>query len=153
MFIKKIYSNIYAHVCVCVCVCYSLSHVQLFASLWTVTLHAPLYMGFSRQEYWSGLPLTSPGDLLDPRIEPGSLTLQADSLLSEPPWKPIYAHISTYISASMYDNSPGGGNGNPLQYSCLENPMDREASWATVQRVAKSWTGLRTTPYTYQHRH
>ena len=139
--------------CVCVCVCYSLSHVQLFASLWTVTLQAPLSMGFSRQEYWSGLPLTSPGDLLDPRIEPGSLTLQADSLLSEPPWKPIYAHISTYISASMYDNSPGGGNGNPLQYSCLENPMDREASQATVQRVTKSWTELRTTPYMYQHRH
>ena len=112
MFIKKIYSNIYAHVCVCVC--YSLGHVQLFASLWTVTLQAPLSMGFSRQENWSGLPLTSPGDLLDPRIEPGSLTLQEDSLLSEPPWKPTYAHISTYISASMYDKSPGGGNGNPL---------------------------------------
>ena len=36
--------------------------------------------------------------------------------------------------------SPGGGNGNPLQYSCLENPMDRGALWATVHRVAKSWT-------------
>ena len=36
--------------------------------------------------------------------------------------------------------SPGGGDGNPLQYSCLENPMDRGAWWATVQRVAKSWT-------------
>ena len=36
--------------------------------------------------------------------------------------------------------SPGGGHGNPLQYSCLENPMDREAWWATVHRVAKSWT-------------
>ena len=39
--------------------------------------------------------------------------------------------------------SPGEGNGNPLQYSCLENPMDREAWWAPVQRVAKSWTWLR----------
>ena len=36
--------------------------------------------------------------------------------------------------------SPGGGHGNPLQYSCLENPMDRGAGWATVQGVAKSWT-------------
>ena len=36
--------------------------------------------------------------------------------------------------------SPGAGNGNPAQYSCLENPMDRGAWWATVQRVAKSWT-------------
>ena len=97
-----------------VCVLCRFSHVLLLATLWTVTLQAPLSMGFSRQEYWSGLPLTSPGDLLDPRIEPGSLTLQEDSLLSEPPWKPTYAHISTYISASMYDKSPGGGNGNPL---------------------------------------
>ena len=38
------------------------------------------------------------------------------------------------------DRSPGGGNGNPLQYSCLENPTDRGAWWATVHRVAKGWT-------------
>ena len=46
---------------------------------------APLSMGFSRQEYWSGLPGLSPGDLLNPGIQPGSPTLQADSLLSELP--------------------------------------------------------------------
>ena len=45
-------------------------------------------------------------------------------------------------SISGSDRSPGGGNGNPLQYSCLENPMDREAWWATVHGVAKSLTGL-----------
>ena len=39
--------------------------------------------------------------------------------------------------------SPGGGQGNPLQYSCLENPMDRGAWWATVHRVAKNWTQLK----------
>ena len=39
--------------------------------------------------------------------------------------------------------SPGGGHGNPLQYSCLENPMDRETWWATVHRVTKSWTQLK----------
>ena len=44
-------------------------------------------MGFSRQEYWSGLPFPSPGDLSDPGIEPGSLALQADALPSEPPGK------------------------------------------------------------------
>ena len=43
-------------------------------------------MGFSRQEYWSGLPFTSPGDLPDPGTEPRSPTLQADALTSEPPW-------------------------------------------------------------------
>ena len=61
------------------------SHVQLFATLWTVAHQAPPSMGFSRQEYWSGLPFPSPGDLPDPGIEPRSPVLQADALTSEPP--------------------------------------------------------------------
>ena len=65
-----------------------LSHVQLFATPWTVALQAPPSMGFSRKEYWSGLPFPSPGDLPDPGIEPRSPTLQADALTSEPPGKP-----------------------------------------------------------------
>ena len=52
-------------------------------------------MGFSRQEYWSGLPFPSPGDLPDPGIEPGSPTLQADSLGSEPPGNPLAFQIRT----------------------------------------------------------
>ena len=64
-----------------------LSHVRLFAMPWTVACQAPLSMEFSRQEYWSGLPLPSPGDLPNPGVEPGSPGLQADSLLSEPPGK------------------------------------------------------------------
>ena len=63
----------------------SLSRVQLFATLWTVAYQAPPSMGFSKQEYWSGLPLPSPGDLPDPGIEPRSPTLEADTLTSEPP--------------------------------------------------------------------
>ena len=66
-----------------------LSHVQLFATPWTVAYQAPPSMGFSRQESWSGLPFPSPGDLPDPGIEPRSLALQADALLSEPPGKLI----------------------------------------------------------------
>ena len=66
----------------------SLSCVRLFATPWTVARQAPLSMGFSRQEYWSGLPFSSPGDLPNPGIEPRSPTLQADSLFSEPPGKP-----------------------------------------------------------------
>ena len=62
----------------------SLSRVQLFATPWTVAYQAPLSMGFSRQECWSGLPFPSPGDLPDPGIEPGSPALQADALPSEP---------------------------------------------------------------------
>ena len=60
--------------CVCVCVCVSghFSCVQLFVSLWTVAHQAPQSMGFSRQEYWSGLPFLPPGDLPDSGIEPVS---------------------------------------------------------------------------------
>ena len=72
----------------------SLSGVWLFATPWTVAHQAPPSMGFSRQEYWSGLPFPSPGesswpgDLPDPGIEPGSPALQADALPLEPPGKP-----------------------------------------------------------------
>ena len=52
---------------------------------WTTAEQSPLSMGFSRQEYWSGLPFPSPGDLPEPGIEPRSLTLQADTLPSKPP--------------------------------------------------------------------
>ena len=67
-----------------------LSHVRLFATPWTVAYQVPTTMGFSRQEYWSGLPFPSPGDLPDPGIEPRSPTLQADSSPSEPPGKEGY---------------------------------------------------------------
>ena len=71
--------------CMCV-IC-----VRLTATPWTVACQAPLSMGFPRQEYWSGLPFPSPGDLPHPGIETISLAsppLQADSLPSEPPGKP-----------------------------------------------------------------
>ena len=64
-----------------------LSHVQLFEAPWTVAHQAPLSMEFSRQEYWSGYPFPSPGDLPNPGIEPRSPALQVDSLPSEPPGK------------------------------------------------------------------
>ena len=66
----------------------SLSHVGLFAIPWTVVYQGSLSMGFSRQEYWSGLSFLSPGDFPDPGIEPSSPALQADALPSEPPGKP-----------------------------------------------------------------
>ena len=65
----------------------SLSRVRLFATPWTVAYQAPQSMEFSRQEYWSGLPFPSPGDLPNPGIEPGSPVLPAEALLSEPPGK------------------------------------------------------------------
>ena len=152
-------------------VVYSLSHVWLFMTPLTVAYQAPLSMGFSRQEYWTGLLF--PGDLPDPGIKPRSPALQKDSLPSESPGKPIFImypfkswalphmgalkmekamapHSSTLAWKIPWAEEPGRlqsmgsqsdttewlhfhfslscmgeGNGNPLQYSCLENPRDR----------------------------
>ena len=95
------YPCVYIYICVCVYIYIhmkwsevkSLSRVWLFATLWTVAHQAPLSMGFSRHGYWSGLPFPSPGDRPNPGIEPRSPTLQADTLTSEPPGKPIYIYI------------------------------------------------------------
>ena len=62
----------------------SLSRVRLFVTPWTVAHQASLSMEFSRHEYWSGVPLPSPGDLTDSGIEPRSPALQADALSSKP---------------------------------------------------------------------
>ena len=80
----------------------SLSRIRLFATLWTVAHQSPPSMGFSRQEYWSGLPFPSPGDLPDPGIEPGSPT---DALLSEPPGKSLFSDVIIFISIIPSENS------------------------------------------------
>ena len=72
--------------------CAVLSHfsrVWLFVTPWTAARQTPLFMEFSRQEYWSGLPCPPPGDLPNPEIKSRSPVLQGDSFLSEPPGKPI----------------------------------------------------------------
>ena len=79
------------------------SHVQLRVTLWTIACQGPLSMGFSRQEYCSGLPFTSPGDLPTSGIKPTSPALQTDSLPSEPLGKPrlpekLKLHYVTYIN-------------------------------------------------------
>ena len=106
-------------------------------------------MRFSRQEHWRGSPFPSPGDLPDPEIKPRSPTLQPDALTSEPPGKPVVV-LSGKEPASQYrrqkrfrfdpgsGRSPGGGHGNQLYYSCLENPMDRGAWQSMVHRVSQS---------------
>ena len=75
--------------------CSSLSRVRFFVTLWTVACQAPLSMEFFSQEYWSGVPFPSPGDLPDPGITPGSPALQADSLSSELPRKLFILTIFT----------------------------------------------------------
>ena len=75
----------------CTCMLSCLSHVQLFTTLWTIVHQALLFIGFSRQEYWSGLPCLPPGDLPDPGIEPipyAALALQG-FFTTEPTGKPF----------------------------------------------------------------
>ena len=135
----------------------SLGHEWLFATPWTVAYQPPLSMGFSRQEYWSGLPFPSPGDLCNPGIEPESPTLQADRrftvwatrearcLVDVCIFRPrVMAQRASLVAQTVKNCpqcrrprfSPWGqkipwrGNGNPLQYSCLENSKDRGARQA-----------------------
>ena len=82
------------------------THKWLFVIPRTVACQALLSVEFSRQEYWSELPFPSPGDLPNPRTEPGSPALQVDSLSSEPPGKPLYVYMVfsfpfLYLSASL----------------------------------------------------
>ena len=70
-------------------VCMLVSHVRLFATPWTVACQAPLSMGFSRQEYWSGFPFPSPRDITNLGIKLESPSLQAVSLSPEPPGEPV----------------------------------------------------------------
>ena len=88
----------------------ALSHSVVSDSLWPHGRSLPDFSwGFSRQEYWSGLPCPPPGDLPNPGIEPRSPTLQADSLLSEPPGKP---KISSLKFPNFKEQSHGASLGD-----------------------------------------
>ena len=97
---------------------------------------SPPTVGIFRPEYWSGLPFTTRRDPPDPGIEPESFVspvLAGGFFTTALPGKPLsISYMVTYMS--------GEGNGTPLQYSCLENPMDEGAWWAAVHGVAKSQT-------------
>ena len=73
-----------------------LSPVRLFATPWAVAHQAPLSMGFSRQEYWSGLPVASLGDLSQPGIEPAFPVLTGRFFTTEPLGKPSYTHTHSH---------------------------------------------------------
>ena len=101
-----------------------LSHVRLIATPWTVACQAPLSTGFSRQEYWSGLPLPSPGDLPHPGIEPTSHVAAqtkrwAEGIRSQRPWL-----------------------GEAAPQPEMENSMDRGAWQIIVHGIAKNRTQL-----------
>ena len=84
----------------------SLSRVRLFATPWTVAHQAPPSMGFSRKEYWSGVPFPSPGDLPDSGIKPRSPALQADALTSEPPECELGIQIYSLVCTSPVVPAP-----------------------------------------------
>ena len=84
------------------CVCQSLRHVQLFATPWTVAHQAPLSMGFPRQEYWSGLSLSSPGDIPHPGVKPRSPILAGWFFRTESPGTiPTYALGGTQFNLAQ----------------------------------------------------
>ena len=125
-----------------------LSYVQLFATPWTVAHQAPLFMGFSRQEYWSRLPFPSPGDLPDPRREPASPmspALAGGFFTTEPSGKPNLWHpipltgfLSWLSSVCLIPRSgrpPGGGQGNPLQFSPV---LARRIPW--TEKPGRLWS-------------
>ena len=82
-----------------------------FVTSWTVALQAPLSMGFPREEYWSGLPFSSPGDLLDPVIEPGSPALTGGLFTTEAPGSPneLWSHANSVMAFV----------GNPNESFCI----------------------------------
>ena len=106
---------------VCCRVVKPLSHVRLFATPWTVAHQAPLSMGFPRQEYWSGLPFLSPGDLSDPGIKPRSPVLAGRYFTTEPPGKPLFIPCKLlcreWISKVLVYST--GGGGGLVAKSCL----------------------------------
>ena len=87
---------------------WSHSVVSDSATPWTVAHQAPPSVGFARQEYWSGLPFPSPGDLPDPGIEPRSPALQADALPSDPPGEPQSLGLPNPLSSYSSSHPQGG---------------------------------------------
>ena len=95
------YMHVHVYMCVCACVLSPFRHVRLFATLWTITHHAPLSIGFSRQEHWRGLPWPPPGNP-NPEIKSVSLTSPAVAgkfFTTSATWE---AHICVYMFVSMY---------------------------------------------------
>ena len=107
------------------------SHAWLFATPWTVACQLPLSMGFSRQEYWSGLPCPPPGDLPDRGIKPMSLVspvLQADSL----PLSHWEAHYLLYLSFNIALPNSGGNQCYPRAHHsawCFLGCFETRSKW------------------------
>ena len=154
-----------------------LSHVRLFTIPWTAAHQAPPSMGFSRQEYWSGVPSPSPMSLCalspfscyfshtrDTHKETSAEHSEYSKLLQDQHYLDTIARKGHCQKTNKQIKSPppnyrliclinGEGNGTPLQYSCLENPMYGGAWWAAVHGVAKSRTRLSDFTFTFHLMH
>ena len=125
-----------------------LSGILLLLSPWTVARQAPRSMGFSRQEYWSGLPFPSPRDLPDLGIEPGSPALQVDPLPTEPPgqrtMKRLFSLPWRVCSSEAYGVAPAPRAFLPALWwsslSCCKHRPRLSLLWAPQ---AEAWCGRR----------
>ena len=115
-----------------------------FAVPQTEARQAPQSMGFPRQEYWSRLPFPW---FFRPKDWTSVSCIASRFYTAEPPGSPYMIYIHTDIC--VYSVYTGEGNGTPLQYSCLENPMDGGTWWAVVHGVAKSRTWLSDFTFTF----
>ena len=140
-----------------------LSHVRLLATPWTAAYQAPPSMGFSRQEYWSGVPLSSLNICTSisqmrkqrhriqatcSRSPTGRAQIWTQVLLSVgfpggSDGKESPCNAVDWNSIPGSGRTPGGGRGNSLHYSCLENPKNKRAWLATVHGIAKSQSQLK----------
>ena len=124
-----------------------LSQVRLFGTPRTEARQAPLSMGVSRPEYWSGWPFPSPGDLSNPGTEPMSPTLQPDSLPSEPPGKPMNTGVGSPIPSAGDLPDPGIKVGSAaLQVASLpgwilNHQGTRDILWRGLTSCAPSTPG------------
>ena len=109
---------------------------------WTVAHQAPLFIVFSRQEYWSGLPLPSPGDLPDPGIESRSPALRVDSLPPAPPEKPrtTFTLLLSVSSPSHFRSQPVGSSGSrqELASPCALRELS-DPQWRLLTLTGQPW--------------
>ena len=143
--------------------CSSLSRVWLFGTPWTVAHQAPLSTGFSREEYWSGLPCPSPGDLPNPGIKSGFPALKANSLLSEPPqglctfcWLCLEAPPLTLLSTvlSLHTGITLNIATSKMSYlATLHNPSPHSKFPITILFWQFSFATISVCIYLYTHTH
>ena len=150
--INSICACVHAWKRVYICYCLVFSHVWLFVMLWSVAHQAPLSMGFCRQEYWSGLPCSPPGDLPDPGVEPMSLTcavLASGFFTSSTAWKPNGTGKTQTIP--IYGAQTGAESAELLRrlrlWTCCEGRAIRLTGCGSKRRIRDGSNVLDLSPW------